>query len=466
MSLKKSYLIILLLLAALTPYFYLCFFAHPSADDFILSYQARTTNFLDLIVNYYFNWGGRYVSSSLIYLTPINSGRFDFYQLVPVLIICFTGFSIFLFLKELFVKIPIHQILICSLLGTLLYFFNMPNIAEGIYWYTGVVVYQTGNIVGLLYLTLFIRIINQKYLITKWIHFCILTIFLFLSIGFNEELLLLIFFFLLITTIIFYKKHFGKRSIVLWQLLFALLFSSFLVFSPGNSVRGAIFSQGHDFVHSFIYAVLQTVRFSAKWIFSVPLIVVSILYYPFNKRLIKQSILFAKSFYLNIWLSTGCLFFILFICVFPPYWVMGILGQHRTVNVAWFFFLLFWFINLTVWFNHFENKLIKYTNYEQKYRLYLMGVLFLGLLSFGNGRESLMDIFSGKAKRFDEQQKERYEILREAKKMDNPIVYLPLIQDKPVCLFVLDISDNPEYWTTKVYNLYFGLEDKKIMVKK
>ena len=51
------------------------------------------------------------------------------------------------------------------------------------------------------------------------------------------------------------------------------------------------------------------------------------------------------------WLPEGASFLLLFVIFFSsflPYWVSGILGQHRTLNVAYFMFIILWFSTITV----------------------------------------------------------------------------------------------------------------------
>ncbi|MBL4668448.1 MAG: hypothetical protein JKY30_04215 [Flavobacteriales bacterium] len=223
----------------------------------------------------------------------------------------------------------------------------MPIISEGIYWYTGSVIYTLGLIVFLFYVALLIKVIREN---KKRVYALFLITLLFFVCGFNEVLTLLVVFFLVILSYIFYKKELQGKKIIIIQFLFSVLFAAIVILSPGNGLRGEAYPDAHNFSHSFLYSVMQVGRFSFLWIVSIPLVLASFIYFQINKKMRDENSLFQNSFYMNRWFSLLILFAIIFICVFPPYWATGILGQHRTLNVAYFFFIITWFVNLTVWY--------------------------------------------------------------------------------------------------------------------
>lgn len=451
---NKNHILLFILIVAISPYCYLCFFANPSADDFTLAAQFQQNDFFALIYEQYFVRNGRYISSPLSFLNPISFNSFYGYKVVPFLFLGALFFSQLFFITQLFTKITKSFKVILSFLFFFFFLHNMPIISEGIYWYTGGVIYTLGVAVFLFYIGFLIKVLRDK-LSGFWL--VLLTFLLFFSCGFNEVLTLLIVFLLAVVTFVFYQKNLELKRVVLTQLLFSILFASILIFAPGNAIRGNSYSNTHQFFHSFGYSILQVVRFSLLWIVSIPLIVASILYAGVNKTLRKNIDLFKNSFYINRWFSIFLMFSIVFICVFPAYWATGILGQHRTLNVAYFFFLIMWFVNLTVWLNHYQNKIKRFKiNLNQKKLMML--VLVLGLVFTGNGYSTLHDVFSGKARSFNLQITERFEKLSKERKTNGaPIILGPLLA-KPKCLFTYDISSNPKDWKNQAFNMYFGLE--------
>ena len=456
-GIKKEQILLFALIVATIPYCYLCFFANPSADDFSLSAQAQQYDFFELIYHKYQVRNGRYISSPLSYLNPIRFNSFFGYKLMSLVFIGVVFLSQLFFINQLFVKTSKGLKFSLSVIFLLLFFQNMPIISEGIYWFTGGVIYMLGTAVFLFYIGCFIKVLRDK-LNGFWK--LILTCLLFFSCGFNEVLTLLIVFGLGMLLILAFKKSFSFKKIVLVQFIFACLFATILIFSPGNSIRGNSYLDSQQLLYSLSYSVLQVGRFTLLWIISIPFIAASILYFEFNKKMVLENKLFKSSFYINRWVSLFLLFSIVFICVFPAYWATGMLGQHRTLNVAYFFFLILWFVNLTVWFNHYKIA-FKIT---PKWKTYLVCLLLLGICFTGNGYNSLNAIFTGSANLFNAQQKERFKKLVKAPNKKNSKFVLMPIQAKPSCLFTSDITSNPKDWTNNAYNLYFRLDSVEIFL--
>jgi hypothetical protein len=457
---KQTYLVLFLLFIAIIPYCYLSFFTHPISDDFAFASLFRKQEYFDLLKGTYLNWNGRYASNIFIYLNPISFGSFTGYKFIPAATMILLIVAISFLTKEVFFHLPKTKQLIITLVLTIIFLHNIPIISEGIYWFTSAVTYQLGIIATVFYFALFINIILKK---KKGLSVIFLSILLFFICGFNEGLTFLIVFILALISFVFYYKKLRGKKIIVTQFFLAVLFASFMIFAPGNEFRGETYQNAHNFPHSFIYSILQIGRFSFNWIVSIPLICSSLLYYDFNSKIREENIFFAISFHLNKWISLLILFVLIFICVFPPYWATGILGQHRTLNIAYFFFIIMWFINLTVWFNYFQN--IKIWRPSNKINLSVKLLFISGILLTGNGYNALHDIISGSAKSYNIELSQRHQILNKAKESAQKKLVLPQIISKPKCLFVSDITEDPSYWTNQAYNTYFKLEDTEIMLK-
>lgn len=455
----KSQILLLALIVAVFPYLYLCFFANPSSDDFSLAAQAQQYDFFELIYHKYQVRNGRYISSALTYLNPIVFNRFFVYKIISLLFIIAVFLSQLFFVKQFFGKRSKLFTYNLSLMLLLLFLYNMPIISEGFYWFTGGVIYTLGTAIFLFYLGFLAKALTSK---INFISLNILTFLLFLSSGFNEVLTLLIVFSLGTLSFILFKNNLESRKLVFGQFIFACIFAAVLVFSPGNGIRGNSYPDAHQFFYSLSYSVIQVGRFSLIWIISIPLIIASVLYSSFNKWISFEIFLFKKSFYLNRWVSLVLLFALIFICVFPAYWATGMLGQHRTLNVAYFFFLIFWFINLTVWFNYYKINV----ELKNKHKTYMVIVLLVGMYFTGNGYNALNAIFSGSASSFNIQHKERFKKLSKAKTGNQKQLVLKPIDAKPKCLFTSDITSDPKDWRNQAYNMYFRLDSVKIYLEK
>jgi len=457
-NVKISSLFLIGLFLAILPYCYLTFFANPSSDDFGFAVQSQNNDMLHLVKQTYLYWNGRYVSNIFIYLNPIAFGSFVGYKIIPLVMIILFSLSNYVLVSQLFNTNTKQNKLIINLVLTLLFIHNMPIISEGLYWFTGSVIYTLGLIIASLYISIFINIIREK---RKGFHFILLSVLLFFVCGFNEVQTLLVVFFLMVLSAIFYHKKLAGKRIVITQFFLSILFAAVVIFSPGNEVRGLAYQNSHNFSNSFIYSLLQVFRFSFLWITSIPLIAASFLYYQLNKEFRKESKLFQNSFYLTRWASLFLLFSVIFICVFPAYWATGILGQHRTLNVAYFFFLVLWFINLTVWYNYYQKKLRFGLTANIKTTLALF--LLVGLLFTNNGFNSLSDIFYGTAERYNQQLSTRFYDLKNINNDEKKDIVLEKLSAYPKCLFVSDITENSNDWRNQGYNLYFNLDNKIII---
>ena len=463
-KLKKTHLLLFLLAISLLPYLYLSFFAHPIADDLIYAHKGSTQPLIDALLQEYRYWSGRYAAMLLGYNNPINKSLI-LYQLIPIGLITLITAGAFILFKSFLIGHNIErlQLGIMSLLFTLTFIGQLPIISEGIYWYSGAMGYIFPIILTLLYFSLIYKYLNGVWFLNRYIHLFGIIALQFFIMGFNEVHMLLMLLFQFVLAIIELKNK--EKGIGVFLLLSGMVFSSIMVFSPGNLGRSSHFYNNHDLINSGLSSLLQTIRFSTSWISSAPVLLLSILYIPFHFKLAKTSALFQKSFYLKPYISLLLLMSTIFIASFAPYWSTGILGQHRTLNTAWFFFMLLWFINLTVWCNHFKSTLGTFT-IPLKFQYILYGLIWGTLTFTNNGYGASIDIFNGTAQQFDKLMSERYIIMEKAKTSDDTDIYFRTIADPPRTIFVLDISKNPNHWVNTTYPLYFGIPEKQVKPKK
>lgn len=460
---RYKWLLIVLLILLLIPYLYISKYANPVADDLIYAFNGKKNELAFLLKRDYFNWNGRYVSNVLVFTNPMVRNSYELYKLAPVLLILLTLVAYLLFIFTLFRNLLDMKLkLILSLLLCLLFLYQMPIISEGIYWYTGAVTYQLANIVLLIYITSLISYTQGKYILkNKIIHLFVSTCLLIACIGFNEIHMIVLLVFAFISLWIVYKNNLQHKSFFIFLLIVTLLFSAVMYFAPGNTARAGLASENHQLIHSLVFSLAQTIRFFLEWTSSIPLLVLSFLYYHLNAKLSDKILLFSRSFYLSPVYSCMLLFFIIFIAVFPPYWATGMLGQHRTLNVAYCLFLLLWFMNLTVCFNTYKNvdKTIKPLDIQLCKLLLVLVVISFSFTK--NGYGLLSDIFYGKAKSYDEQMKERYALMR----YPADTIHLHKLVDPPQTIFVNDITVDPANFLNKAYTLYFECENTVLMKK-
>ena len=93
-------------------------------------------------------------------------------------------------------------------------------------------------------------------------------------------------------------------------------------------------------------------------------------------------------------------------------------------------------------------------------------ILWCSLVFTKNGYDAATDIFYGKASNYNQQMVGRYEQIKEAVKAGRDTIYFEAISNPPHTVFVWDITADPQHWLNRDYAFYFGLGDKKIMLRK
>lgn len=442
---------IFLLVAFLSLFIYASFFVHPIADDFAYLSTSRIETYSEFLYNQYFVWsGGRYSSNTFWYFNPYKYGL-NFYQLASIAVTLSLFIGHFLLITSLIKDVKKPLLFNISLLLTALTLYNLPNIAEGIYWYTGAITYTFASSLTLVFFACVIFYLRRKYLLKRVIHLTILVALSIVIIGFNEVLSLFIILVLFIASIIsWYNKIFNYRLLFVLLVITTVCFIIILI-SPGSANRADVFENNKELINSIAMASIQTLRFLAHFI-SVPLLIVSFLYIGVHRKISETNIIFKQTFYVSRWVSLFLLVFIIFIATFLPYYATGILGQHRTVNLAYIFFIPLWFINLSCWINYWRIRTLELS---PSLKIGLVILFFLGLFFTSNGYDLLNDIAYKKLNQFDKQMKQRYQLIEEHKKDSTIRLEFPAIENPPKTIFVLDIQEDSTNWINTGSKQYF-----------
>ena len=443
-----------LLLGYVVVFCYASLFSHPIADDFSYASISTKEGVFTTAYQEYFRWGGRYSSNIVWLINPIKHSLLA-YQLAGIATIVILFFSLWVFISALFRGVSRSRVMLSNLVVLVLFLYNMPNTAEGIYWYTGAVAYTVASALALLFFGLLIYFLRGKYILHKHVHLLVLCVWVFVVMGFNEVLSIIVvglLFGIFLEGFTQNNYHKGAVSILFFVALGGL---ALLLLSPGSANRASVFTNNKDVLHSFIMASVQVLRFVTEWI-SVPLLLASVAYISVHRTLSEHSILFLKSFYISRWISLAMLFAVVFVSVFLPYYATGILGQHRTVNVAYLFFLLLWFLNLSVWINHYQLRAPQFSALQ---KWALIGVFLLSVTFTKNSYGLLTDIAYGKLKSYHTQMTERYSIIKQHQQNPNIPLEFTAIEYPPKTIFVLDIDTDSTHWLNEGYRLFYKTEE-------
>ncbi len=442
---------IALLIGSLVLHAVLACYSHPMADDFSYAHKNVAIGAWSAALWEYQHWNGRYASNFLVLFGPLRLGldHLLLYRAVPVLLIALTLFAQVLFMHALLRSmISGAHASALALIWCALYLFVMPDIPEGFYWYTGAITYQLPSALFLIYATL---LINGRMNAPRLF---LAAVLLFAIIGFNEVIMLLM-------VVLHIALLWGWRSTLDRSRLPAVLLSAvviagaaIMVLAPGNAGRSAYFPERHHLLMSIGMSALQTVRFFGSWVCSIPVLALSLFQLLHHRAINERLGLILNK--IKPWMTLVALPVVIFLCVFPAYWSTGILGQHRTVNVACFFFLPLWFLNIAVCSNAWLKNFTPIEAPVLEHALLLLAVA--AILFTRNGYDASIDLFTGRAARASEQLEHRYSLLRKASSSGTTAA-IPSIADPPRSLYLLDIRDEPDHIANKNYARWFGLKE-------
>ena len=430
---------------SLLPFILLFCFIWPSGDDLSYAAQAESIGYLDAFINEYRTWNGRYISNLFVLANPIRWGFVLSYRAT-----CFVlSLAILYVLYRTLYNIDSlkHRAFEASSLILLTYLLIIPDLSEGIYWYTSATTYYLAIGAFLPLLVLYPRLKDEKD--EKRTVFAILLI-QFAASGMNEIAMV----FLLLYSFYFLYSHRNRAALTL--LIFQLSFSALVIFSPGNEIRSAFFTQKHDIINTLHHGFLNTLRFGV-WFLISPITWLAPLYLravglrtPLSKKTSIELFLLSV---LGLFLSCAL-----------PIWSTGIIGQHRTVNFALFFVLIFWG---NLWLNN--NKLTFWVDQliPRVTSKKILALLAISMPIQTNFITAISDLTSGKALKFSQEQELRHQELRITQKesQSNEHLELPFLNTQPKSIFVYDLDTNITHWKNTVYLQYYRLNDRGIKIK-
>ena len=439
---KKEHIILFLLGSILILFFIIVgLFCHPSADDFTYAILGQQENFLETVLNERYRWNGRYISNFFVLCSPLNWGGILGYKLMPLILIGFILLGTSFFFRNIVGK---HYVLL-ALVSTVITFSIMPDITEGIYWYTGAWTYIPGGVIFLLSLSLIIKYWGKL----KIHHYLIIISLFFVASGFNEIIPLLgIVIFVLALT-----KKIKEIKFIIFLTLFISLFV-YMALAPGNSVRGDNFLNKHQLLNSLFMSSAYTIRFIGEWLLNPALFFwgVIVLKINFNDNYLNKLEFLKNPFFVLISLITPT-----FICCFGPIWSTGLLGQYRTANLACFLFIPTYTLILIA--N--RDLILKKLKFNSLFK-YGFLILIIFLITWKNQFFMFRELLNGEISQFNQDMYKRYDLIKGCKE---PNCDIPTIENNSKTLFVYPLSDNPDHWMNKSYQLYFN-SGKIIKIKK
>lgn len=402
-------------------------YCHPSGDDFTYALLGKS-NFLETVLAERERWNGRYISNFLVIASPLNWGGFLGYQFMSIclIIVCLVLY-IFIF-NNIVGKGSL-------LIGCSAFVINLsilPDITEGIYWYTGAWTY----IPGILLLISGLSILLKKGIKSNLSVLLFTSLIFILACGFNELVPLLGFFIFLIWQML------ERKSILIYYLvLFSFLFL-YVFLAEGNSKRAAYFTSNHNITETIFMGLAYTIRFIGEWIINPAFYLIIFVISKSDYKIKKKPSVFKNPLFIIFFLTIPT-----FISCAAPIWNTGILGQYRTPNLSSTLFVLS-VVYLVLVNKDFISSMIA----KIKFQKLALTASILFFISWKNNGILFYEIANGSISRFDIEMNDRYEKIKTC--ADN-VCYLPEIKNKSKTLFVYPLTENPKNWQNECYQLYF-----------
>jgi len=462
--------LIFLLILFLIPLLYLCFYIHPSADDFVYGSWYKNVNhtsFFEYHRQNYLTWNGRYFSTLLLSINPLVFKCLTGYKLIPLFLISFFYFGFFLMLSQIFKQLGKKTIHIIALLILLIYLNLVPSLPETLYWMSASMTYFMAW--GLTFYWFYFLISYYKKPSFK--NSIMPLILMICIIGTNELSAFMTFFVLLFVAIREIIQDKKLHTGTIFFLIICVVFLFIVIIAPGNAVRQTNYPNHHNLMYALSNASFNLFRIYTLIFISTPFIFFLLLT-ALNSNEFYEKLNINKNTHI-FW--TIVLYPIPIMLVFFFYFVSSFsMGIHPPLRVHGFiaFFILFYVMVLLI---KIFGKMI-FFNFE-KSNLKKINIILIILLLFsimadfhkktgdniyfkGNIMQATYDICN-EVEAYNKEMNDRYKIIEYAQKDNVNNISVPELKHRPQSIFFVDIKPDSTYWVNWATALYFDIETIK-----
>jgi hypothetical protein len=477
---KRFLVALLCLLLLFFPLLWISQYIYPSGDDYFIAFQAKKLGALGATKWWYFNWSGRYSFLFLQSLISSFNSWVTLYKAFPVALFL-AGFGCLYYFVRAFFGRGFSKTT-SFILSAVLYAFLIsltPDVATGFYWLTASIQYSGALFTSLLIFSLYINFTVAKKSLTRTAYALLIAFLIAFLAGLNEASALWLvatFGFINGLHIVEFKRP-RKWALAFLTIGIAFCLVSFL--SPGTRARiGQIGAEGH-LLTTIGGAIGLTFYLFTELLTSTPLLPASIIYLTFlsanRDRLERLSALMRGVRWhwllLFMLLSLTAVNFIIFTAV----GVNSLPDRLKNVYVYSIFFG--WLLLMTALFFDLSRK--KLSLAVPSWITGVLAVTIIGFLLTGYKLElsrrqiipsssqsqkffslistqsvyanAYLDILSGRAERFAQQNAEREERVRNAQ---GDAVEFPLYSYVPETIFVQDVNQpaGAPDWLTIIFS--------------
>lgn len=450
-----------LLALSVAKYLWLARYAHPVADDFCYAAKSAGQSLWDWSHSEWLYWNGRFASNLLMIHGPLTwfPDMLTGYRLVPILLIALTFLGFWALLHRACQgHLGRGQELMGALVWLALYLNLMPDLGEGFYWYTGAITYQLGNILLLFHLALLFPSGRGRYTAPL----LLLNLLLAVAIVGMDEIHMLMMLGLHMGLGLW---RMGTQRKVGSSLLFIPLVAAaslLMAVAPGNAVRGAMYADTQLFWYSLGMSALQSLRFVAGWVLSPGLLAMALLYIPLHHRLTSRIPALQRLLRIPGWMALLLPFLLVMATTFPAYWSTGLLGQHRTINVACLFSIPALFLVLAAALQRGPLRRLAGLAPSAQRMIATMALALIALQATRNELEVHKDLWGGRAAAYDRELARREAQIRAAASDPAMQVVLVRLADPPRTLPSYEEHGALRSWMLHCEARFFGAHEDQV----
>jgi hypothetical protein len=463
---KRLLVTLFLLLLFFFPLLWISQYNYPSGDDFFIAILAKRVGAIEATKWWYVNGSGRYSFLFLQSLISTSDNLLVIYKLFPVALLL-AGFGCLYYFVRAFFGPGFNKttlFILSAALYTLLISLSV-DIATGFYWLTTSIQYSGAVFTSLLISALYINFSLTKKSATKTVYALLITILIAVLAGLNEVSVLFLigmFGFINFLHVLEFKRP-GNWSLAFLAL--SVIFGMVSFLAPGTHVRLAKTGVQFHFFSVLAGAVGMTSYLLTELLLSTPILLAGIIYLAFlnanRDKLDRVSCLLRRVRWYWILLFMILVITAVNVIIFTAVGVNSLPARLKNVYVYSIFFG--WLLLITALYFDFSEKKINLSvpNWVSAVlAVFIFGFLLTGyrlelshknIIPSSSGSQRLfslintnsvyanayLDILSGRAERFSQQNEERAQQLIYAK---GESVDFPLYSNVPETIFIQDVN--------------------------
>jgi len=455
---KIEWAVIFIGIVALFPFLILCFYNHPTSDDYGYTNIANKYGYWGSHAYWYNNVTGCLFRSVQLSISPLLFDFFLGYKIFPFIFFIIFLLAIYYFITSiagLYLDTSQKIVLVLSIIFIHLYY--APRISHQFYWLTGIAVYQTPTILTLLFVSILLKLQNKN-THNPWLTALAMLLLVCILHG-NETYMVLIVALLLFIALIKIIRYKRLDKILILLLIVALIGTLSVLLSPGVYIRQNEYPEIAGTTNHLVIAFKGIFLHMFHFIYTKSLLIVlfSVILFPVVEKFISRTHL---SPFINPLISFFLTIIFPMIIISPICWLIGGVVL-RVSNIAYFFFMLGFFYSLFCFWAYLKNKYninLHGITYRRT-QWFLVCMIPLSLLFPNNIRAAYADLILGRAAAYDAETNHRYELIKMCRQ-DTCVV--PPIYARPASLWESDITTDANDWINDGYQVYF--EKKAIIV--